>query len=224
VFEAAALSADRHTVAFLVSNPPDKPGLISLRVISPLDPGTTAVEPGSWAWAKDSGIRSEVSILPDGHILFAMAHRWDAPETDSVLVGVAEAGSTVKVDEIDARRKFLETDHSAWPELKGYQLPPGLPRLQGRVSAPSGRVAGGISHPVKTLLVERSLHGIADGRAGSPATSLVCARVDPLETVAFAPDGHTVAVFAGGSTELLDLDGEHALAALLRGRVLAWRG
>jgi hypothetical protein len=44
-----------------------------------------------------------------------------------------------------------------------------------------------------------------------------------LETVALAPDGHTVAVVAGGNTELLDLDGGHGLATLLRGRVLAWR-
>jgi hypothetical protein len=224
VFEAAAVSADRHIVAFLVSNPPDKPGLVSLRVISPMDPpGTPAVEPGSWAWVKDGGIRSEVSILPDGHILFAVAHRWDPPENDAVLVGVAEAGSTAKVDEIDPQRKFLETDHSNWPELKGYQLPPALPRLEGRVIAPGGRVAGGITHPVKTLLVDRALHEIADGRVGSPDTSVVCARGDPLETLAFAPDGHTVAVFAAGRTDLLDLDRGHALAELLRGRVLAWR-
>jgi hypothetical protein len=211
-------------VAFLVSNPPDKPGLISLRVISPIDPpGTPAVEPGSWAWVKGSGIRSEVSVLPDGHILLVAAHRWDPPETDAVLVGVAEAGSTPKVDEADPQRKFLETDHSTWPELKGYQLPLALPRLEGRVISSGGRAAGGITRPIKTLLVDRALHEIADGRAGSPDTSVVCARGDPLDTLAFAPDGHTVAVFAGGRTELLDLDGSHALAELLRGRVLAWR-
>jgi hypothetical protein len=224
VFEAAAVSADRHTVAFVVANPPDKAGMVSLRVISPTDPpGTAAVEPGSWPWVKDSRIRSEVSILPDGHILFVVAHRWDPPETDAVLVGVAEAGSNAKVDEIDPQRKFLETDHSTWPELKGYQLPPALPKLESRVISPGGRVAGAITRPVKTLLVDRALHEIASGRAGSPDMSVVCAGGDALDTLAFAPDGHTVAVFAGGRTELLDLDGGHALAELLRGRVLAWR-
>jgi hypothetical protein len=224
VFEAAAVSADRRIVAFLVSNPLDKPGLVSLRVISPLDPpGTTAVELGSWAWVKDGGIRSEVSILPDGHILFAMAHRWDPPVTDAVLVGVAEGGPNTKVDEIDPQRKFLETDHSTWPELKGYQLPPALPKLESRVISPGGRVAGAITRPVKTPVVDRALYEIADGRAGSVDTSVVCARGDAFDTLAFAPDGHTVAVFRGGRTELLDLDGDHALAELLRGRVLAWQ-
>jgi hypothetical protein len=224
VFEAVAVSADRHIVAFLVSNPPDEPGMVSLRVISPLDPpGTTAQEPGSWPWVRDGGVRSVVSILPDGHVLFTVAHKWDPPETDPVLVGVAEAGSTLKVDETDPQHKFLQTDHAVWPELKDYKLPPALPKLESRVIAPGGRVAGSMTHFVKTLLVDRALHEIVDGHAGSPDTSVVCAGGDPLETVAFAPDGHTVAVVAGGNTELLDLDGGHALATLLRGRVLAWR-
>ena len=224
VFEAAAVSADRHMVAFLVSNPPDEPGMVSLRVISPLDPlGTTAQEPGSWPWVRDSGVRSDVSVLPDGHMLFTVAHKWDPPETDPVLVGVAEASSTVKVDKTDPQRKFRQTDYAVWPELKDYKLPPALPKLESRVIAPGGRVAGSMTHFGKTLLVKRALHEIVDGRAGSPDTSVVCAGEDPLETVAFAPDGNTVAVVAGGNTELLDLDGGHALAALLRGRVLAWR-
>jgi hypothetical protein len=224
VFEAAAVSADRHMVAFVVSNPPDEPGMISLRVISPLDPpGTTPQEPGSWPWVRDGGVRRDVSILPDGHMLFTVAHKWDPPETDPVLVGVAEASSTVKLDEADPQHKFLQTDHSVWPELKGYKLPPALPKLESWVIAPGGRVAGSLTHFVKTLLVDRALHEIVDGRAGSPDTSVVCAGGDPLETVAFAPDGHTVAVVAGGNTGLLDLNGGHALATLLRGRVLAWR-
>jgi len=77
----------------------------------------------------------------------------------------------------------------------------------------------GVAHLMRGVIVFE----IVDGRAGSPDTSVVCAGEDPLETVAFAPDGNTVAVVAGGNTELLDLDGGHALAALLRGRVLAWR-
>jgi hypothetical protein len=218
------MSADRHLVAFLVSNPPEKPGRISLRVISPQDPpGTVPLEAGNWAWVPDGVARSEVAIQPDGHILFDVAHRFDPPETDRVVVGVAEAGSTPKVDETDPQDKFLTTDHAVWPELKNYKLPPALPKLAGRVLSTRGRVAGGTTHPVKTFLVERDLHEVVQGQAGSPDTSVVCAGGELLETVAFAPDGHTVAVVAGANTELLDLDGEHTPATLLRGRLLAWR-
>jgi hypothetical protein len=224
VIEAAAISADRHLVAFLVSNPPDEPGRVSLRLTSALDPPRVPLlEPGSWPWVPDSGIRSTISLLPDGHVLFTVPHRFDPPETDSVLVGVAETGATPKIDETDPQHKFLRTDHAVWPELKTYLLPPELPKLESRVISPGGRVAGSLTHSVRTPLVSRVLHEIVDGRAGSPDTAVICAGGDPVDTVAFAPDGHTVAVVSGDSSDLLDLDGGHALAPLLRGRVLAWR-
>jgi hypothetical protein len=224
VFEAAAISYDRRILPFLVSNPPDKPGAISLRVISPQDPpGAAPQELGSWPWVPASGVRSEVSMLPDGHILFTLAHHFDSPEADPVLVGVAEAGSTAKVDQTDPQGKFLQTDRSAWPGTKNYLPPPALPRLENRVAALNGRVAGGVTNFLKTPLVDRTMHEIVEGRAGSADTSVVCAAGEGLETVAFAPDGHTVAIAGGGNTDLLDLDGGHALASLLRGRVLAWR-
>lgn len=222
--EAAGISADHKLVAFLVSNAPDEPGKISLRYVSPQDPpGTAPTEVYSTNWAGNSGLVSQVSILPDGHILFQVAHNFDPPETETVLVGVGETGATPHLAEQDTLRGFLHTSHALWPEVKGYKLPPDQPSLQSRVIAANGRVAGQVVELVSTPLLSRSLSEVASGRAGSPETSIVCAAAEPLRTVAFAPDGHTVAVARGGATEVLNLDGNHSLAPLVRGTVLAWR-
>ncbi len=222
--EAAGISADHKLVAFLVSNVPDEPGKISLRYISTQDPpGTAPTEIYSTDWAGNSGLVSQVTILPDGHILFQAAHRFDPPETETVLVGVGETGATPRLAEQDTLRSFIHTSHAVWPEVKGYKLPPDQPSLQSRVIATNGRVAGLVVELVSTPLLNRSLSEIASGRAGSPETTIVCAAAGPVRTVAFAPDGHTVAVARGGATEVLNLDGNHSLAPLVRGTVLAWR-
>ncbi len=223
--EAAGVSADHKLVAFLVSNPPDEPGKISLRYLSPQDPpGAPAKELFSGAWGANSSPVSQVTMLPDGqHILFQVAHNFDPPETDRVLVGVGEMGTAPRLAEQGPLHSFIRADHDAWPETKGYKLPPDQPRLQGRVISPSGRVAGVLVHGVSTPLVSRSLSEIVGGRSGSPDVGVVCASADPLRTAAFAPDGHNVAVVRRGATEVLDLDGDHSLAPLVRGSVLAWR-
>ncbi len=77
---------------------------------------------------------------------------------------------------------------------------------------------------IRTPLARRTLREVAVGRSGSPDTRLVCASGQRLDTVAFSPDGLTLAVVAGGETELLDLvDPGRALAPLVRGRVLDWQ-
>ena len=223
--EAAAVSSDRKLVAFLVSNPPDEPGKISLRYVSPQDPpGTAAKEIFSGAWGGDPDLVSQVGVLPDNqHILFQVPHHFDPPETDPVLVGIGEVGAVPRLAEQDPLHTFIRGDHAAWPETKDYKLPPDQPRLQSRVIGPNGRVVGLLVHIVSTPLVSRSLSEIVGGRSGSPQGTIVCASADPLRTVAFAPDGHSVAVVRRGATEVLDLDGDHSLTPLVRGAVLAWR-
>jgi hypothetical protein len=222
--EAAAIAGDRRLIAFLVSNPPGAPGMVSLRLISPLDPqGTAAVEAWVGPWLPSTRGRAEVTLLPDGHVLFQVPARFDPPDTSTRVVGVIENGSTPRLLEWASERNFLQTTHSTWAETKGYQLPPAEPRLEGRVLAPNGAAAGIRTRDLRTPLVRRTLHEVAVGRAGRPDTGIVCASGEPLTPASLSPDGLTLALVVAGKSELLDLGGGRSLAPFVDGRVLDWR-
>jgi hypothetical protein len=223
-FEAAAISVDRRLVAFLVSNPPGQPGMVSLRLISPLDPpGTAAAEAWSGPWLGGTRERTEVTLLPEGHVLFLIPGRFDPPETSTRLVGVAASGSKPQLVESASERDFIRAAHLAWAETKSYRLAPAEPKLEGRVMAPNGTAAGVLTRWLRTPLARRSLHQVAVGQAGHSGTHVVCATAEPLAPAALSPDGLTLAVVTGGSTELLDLGDGRSLAPFVRGRVLDWR-
>lgn len=220
--QAAAISGDRRLVAFLVSDPLGAPGTVSLRMISPLDPpGTAAVEAWSGPWLRRG--RAEVTLLPDGHILFFVPAHFEPPDPSTRLVGVAENGSKPRLLEWTSEQDFIKSTRAAWVETKSYQLPPTEPKLEGRVIAPNGTAAGILTRELRTPLLRRTLHQVAVGRAGHPDTRVVCASAELLAPAALSPDGLTLAVVVAGKTELLDLGGGRSVAPFVSGRVLDWR-
>ena len=161
VVEAAAISGDRRLVAFLVSNPPGAPGMVSLQLISPLDPpGTSAVEAWTGAWHAGMRDRAEVALLPDGHILFHVPARFNPPDSSTRLVGVAEAGGKPHLLESSSERDFLQTNRAAWPETKNFRPPPVEPKLESRVVAANGTAAGILTRELRTPLVRRTVHEV----------------------------------------------------------------
>jgi hypothetical protein len=220
--QAAAISGDRRLVAFLVSDPPGAPGTVSLRMISPLDPpGTAAVEAWTGPWLRRG--RAEVTLLPDGHILFFAPAHFESSDPSTRLVGVAENGSQPRLLEWTSEADFIKSTHSAWAETKSYQLPPTQPKLEGRVIGPNLTAAGILRRELRTPLLRRTLDQVAVGRAGHADTRVVCASGEPLTPAALSPDGLSLAVVVAGKTELLDLGGGRSLAPFLSGRVLDWR-
>jgi hypothetical protein len=71
---AADISADRKVVAYLVADPPARPGSVGLELVSPLDPpGTAPVE--AWYWnSPGRGIDTSagVHVLDNGKVLFSV--------------------------------------------------------------------------------------------------------------------------------------------------------
>lgn len=223
--EAAAITPDHALVAFLVANPPDHPGIINLLISSPQSPpGTTPVLAYSNAWHPELRERTEVSILAQNRILFKIPAHYDPPETSRRVIGVVESGETPKVVEAATENDFLTTYHSQWPETKDYKLPPQLPALRDRVIGPDGTAAGHDDLVVRTPLLQRTLQAVRVGRAGSAATTVVCATSDTLNSVALSPDEHRLALAVGDSSYVLDLGGGRGLAFFCTGRVLDWRG
>jgi hypothetical protein len=223
--EAAAITPDHALVAFLVANPPDHPGTISLLAISPqAPPGTVPAVAYNDAWHPELSQRSAVTILAQNRVLFAIPARYDPPETSKRLVGVAELGDTPKLVEAASENDFLAKQHSLWPETKDYKLPPPLPRLRDRVIGPDGTAAGEDDLVIRTPLARRTLHAVRVGRAGSATTRLVCATADTLTPAALSPDERRLALFGDDNSYLLDLDGGRGLAFFTAGRVLDWRG
>lgn len=221
-FEAAAVSPDRRLVAFLVSNAPDKPGMLSLRFVSPLDPpGTAPVEAWSMAWVRDAA--SQMTVLSGGDFLVDFPVVPSPSDSSNRTVNVVQGGNPPTVVRFAAEREFISTDHAAWAETKDYKLPPVLPRLQDRLISLDGAAAGSLTREIHTPLVKRTLHEVVVGRAGASATSVVCSSNQALAVLAISPDERTLAVFQGGNTDLLALDGGRALAQLVAGRVLDWR-
>ena len=222
--EAATITPDHARIAFLVSNPPDRPGMLSLRLVSPQDPpGTPPVEAWSGPWHPELHQRSEVVILAEARILFIFGARYDPPETSKRVVAVAEGGTTPHLIEATSERDFVTKAHSTWPETKNYVLPQSQPKLRDRVLGPDGVAAGDRDRVVKTLLVQRTLREIRAGVAGSPNSSVVCATQDAVTPLAVSPDGRRLAAGTSGSTYVLDLAGGRSLAFLLKGRALDWR-
>ena len=224
--EAAAITPDHALVAYLLSNPPDHPGTISLLMISPQSPPGTppkVVYSGD-GWLPQAGQRSEVLILPQNRILFMVPARFNPPIPNQRFVGVAEGGDAPKLLETGTESDFLTKNHSLWPETKDYKLPPYLPRLRDRVIGPEGVAAGVDDLVIQTPLVRRTLNAVRVGRAGSAATTLVCATSDALTAAALAPDERRLAVVGGENSYLIDLGGGRGLAFFTAGRVLDWRG
>jgi hypothetical protein len=222
--EAAAITPDHALVAFLVSNPPDNPGYISLRTISPQAPPRTAPAVGySTAWHPELGQRSEVLAIAPNRILFMIPARYDPPETSQRVVGVVEVTDSPKLVEGASENDFVTKQHSLWPETKDYKLPPPLPGLRYRVIGPEGAAAGEDDLVIRTPLTRRTLHAIRVGRGGSAATTVVCATADTVTPAALSPDERRLALVAGDSSYILDLGGGRGLAFLTAGRVLDWR-
>jgi hypothetical protein len=218
------ISGDRRLLAFLVSDPPGAPGKISLRLISPLDPpGTPAVEAWNGPWLGGTRDRADVTLLPDGHILFLVPAHFDPPDKSTRVVGVAEAGGQPRLLESASERDFIQKTRAAWTETKSYQPPPAEPKLEGRVIGPNGTAAGILARELRTPLLRRTLHQVAVGRADRPDTRVVCASAETLAPAALSPDGVTLAVFFAGKSELLDLGDSRSLAPFVSGRVLDWR-
>src|SRR5438094_9944433 len=89
---AAATSADRQSLLFLVGDPPDHPGQVSLRLLSLADPSAAPSEiwssPGLVADAPAGWAR--ISWLSPSTALFAAPIRVAKPAPASALVGVAQ--------------------------------------------------------------------------------------------------------------------------------------
>jgi hypothetical protein len=223
-FLAAAISSDHRTLATVVSDPPDSPGKLSVRVIDPtLPPPTAPHEAWSGPKAGASG-RSEIRFLPNGDILFFVPQRFDPPEKATRLVGVIALSTTPKLAQSAPEDLFVTSLHSAWPETADYKLPDDRPQLQDRVLGPGDQVAGRLDHRFRSPLVDRTVHEVTTGHLGQGGTKAVCAVLDDLTPTAFSPDGRTLAVADGSSSYLLDPAGGHGVVFLLRGRVLDWRG
>lgn len=221
-FLAATISSDHHTLAFMVADPPDAPGKLSLRVMDPLEPIANANE--VWAGPNNatSG-RTEITFLPQGRILFFVPQRFDPPETSARLVGVISGPPGSKVVQSGPEAQFQAQLHTNWPETRDYQLPPRDPRVDSRVIGPGDRVAGRVNRDFPTPLVSRTVHQVVTGKLGQPASTVVCGTVDDLTPVAFSPDGRTLALADATESYLLDPSGGHAAVLLLKGRLLDWR-
>jgi hypothetical protein len=223
--EAAAITPDHALVAFLLSNPPDHLGTVSLVTVSPQSPpGTAPAVLYSNNWQPQAGQRAEVVVLPQNRILFMIPARYDPPETSKRVVGVVQPGDSPKLLEVASEHDFVSTQHSLWPETKDYKLPPPLPRLRDRVLGPDGVAAGEEDLTIRTPLIQRTLHAIKVGHAGKAATSVVCVASETLTPAAMSPDAHRLAIVVGDGSYILDLGGGRGLAYFTAGRVLDWRG
>jgi hypothetical protein len=247
---AADISADRKQVALLVLDPPDRPGSISLRLMSPLDPpGTSTAE----AWYSTSPERREpaaarVQILANGRVLaFApvatsalptaspapsaapSAAPTGSPPATPASVAPAPAALLVAPSPRPAITgaapvgAFLAGVYRAWPDATGYRPPPAAPRLQERVDGTRSVTAGVVQHSLLSPLVSRHIPVIALGRLGHPDVSLLCSVSSSARPAALSPDESLLAITDNGRTSLIDLSGLHAATPLVNGILLSWR-
>ena len=208
----------------MVSDPPDSPGKLSVRVIDPTLPAPIAADE-AWSGPKAGASgRSEIRFLANGDILFFVPQHFDPPVKATRLAGVIVPSAPNKLAQSAPEDLFVTSLHSSWPETVAYKLPDDRPQLQDRVLGPGDQVAGRLDHRFHSPLVDRTVHEVATGRLGQSGTTAVCAALDDLTPTAFSPDGRTLAVADSSSSYLLDPAGGHGVVFLLRGRVLDWRG
>jgi hypothetical protein len=249
---AADIASDRRLVAVLVLDPLDRPGFISMRMMSPLDPpGKPPVE--AW-WAAPDRQRTDpqtIHVMDNNKVLFVAgvpSTNLPAPYPNVSVSPSPTAGGSPSPSPSAAARStsggtvavvvdpalghtvdqapldyFLSVAHSRWADTKTYRVPAGRPALQDRVDGPQARVAGLLDRQVVTPLATRHLNQVALGSAGSDHTSVVCTAPPGTVPLSLSPDETGLALYDGQATTFLDLAGTHATTPFIDGRLLAWR-
>jgi hypothetical protein len=136
---------------------------------------------------------------------------------------VFSPGSSPKLAQSGPERQFESSLHASWPETQDYQLPDDKPRLDGRVLAPGGGVAGRRDQRFRSPLADRTVHQVMTGHLGQSGTTTVCGVSDDQAPAALSPNGKILALSDDSSSYLLDPSGGHGAVFLLHGRVLDWR-
>jgi len=243
---AADIAADRHLVAILVLDPPDRPGFISMRMLSPLDPPGKAPVEGWYArYQPDPQHPPLVRVLDNNKVL--------------LVAGVPRASAPAPSPAVSPQPS-PSPPPSPSPSPSTTLSPPPSPSQSASASpsiSPSPSPSAGeevvivvdpatavavdqarldyflsVAHSGWTATVDRGavsplahrrINQVVVGTAGRAGTTVVCAAAPGTVPLAFSPDEAGLALFNGRETLFLDLTGAHAATRLLDGRILAWR-